>query len=63
MPLESPTSLMFCTRCKGALEPSGSEPHRHICKECGQNYLLVMQLVPVAPMRALMLPEKDDDAG
>jgi predicted amidophosphoribosyltransferase len=60
MPPENPTSLMFCARCKSQLEPSGSEPHRHICKGCGQNYLLVMQLVPVDPMRLPMLPEKND---
>jgi len=63
MPPNNPDSLMSCLQCKGRLEPSGTEPHRHICEGCGQNYLLVMQLVPVPPLRRLLLPEITDDVG
>lgn len=42
------TGLMRCLRCKGTLERSGKEPTRHICSNCGQHFILQMQLVPVA---------------
>lgn len=50
---------MRCLRCKGTeLMRSGREPHRLICNGCGQNFLVVMQLVPVsADDRPLMLEE------
>jgi hypothetical protein len=38
-----------CLKCRGQLDPSGVEVHRHICRECGQNYLAVLQFVPVPP--------------
>lgn len=41
-----------CTYCSGELGPSGVEPHRHICKGCGQNFHLVLQLTPVSPLRS-----------
>lgn len=43
----APTSVMRCLRCKSACQRSGREPHRVVCEGCGQNYLVVMQLVPV----------------
>ena len=50
------SGMMRCTRCKGFLVASGVEPHRHICEACGQNYHLVMRLVPVEPLRQVVLP-------
>ena len=40
-------SLMRCLRCRGRLEKTGREPYRFACGACGQNYMVVMQLVPV----------------
>lgn len=55
---------MVCLRCRGALEPSGSDPCRHICTDCNQNYLLVLQLVPVKPIyRPLLLASSEDDVA
>lgn len=54
------SSVMHCLWCKGFLVASGVEPHRYICERCSQNYHLVMQLVPVEPLRQpvlLGLPE------
>ena len=41
------SSQLRCLRCKGWLEPSGREPYRFICPDCGQHFMAVMQLVPV----------------
>jgi len=27
---------------------SGREPYRYVCSDCGQNFMAVMKLVPVA---------------
>lgn len=59
---DSSANVMQCLRCRGRLEPSGSEPHRHVCSNCGQNYFLVLRLVPVDPLRPPMLPEGKDSA-
>lgn len=40
-----------CLKCRGQLLPSGVEVHRHICKDCGQNYHAVLQFVPVDPIQ------------
>ena len=53
-------SLMLCLRCRGHLAPSGQEPHRFVCEKCGQNFLVVMSLVPVDPVRLPALPEAAD---
>jgi hypothetical protein len=47
-------ALMRCNGCGSDLAPSGQEPHRFICTKCGQNYLAVMQLVPVPPRPPLL---------
>ena len=52
--------LMLCLRCRGHLAPSGQEPHRFICEKCGQNFLAVMLLIPVDPVRLPALPEVGD---
>lgn len=53
---EGNLGVMRCLRCKGRLERSGKEPHRHICSDCGQHYFLQMQLVPVeAPSQIPLL--------
>ena len=60
MAAETMSSMMRCARCKGYLVAHGVEPHRYVCEACGQNYHLVMQLVPVEPLRqpvVLALPE------
>lgn len=51
-------SGMRCLQCQGDLEPSGQEPYRHICVKCGQNYLIVVQMVPVEPLRLPALEAK-----
>lgn len=56
----SDDNLVVCPRCRGRLQASGLEPQRLICEKCGQNYMFVLQLVPVEPARPLMLPEGDD---
>jgi hypothetical protein len=48
-------SSMRCM-CGSDLVPSGQEPHRFVCSKCSQNYLAVMQLVPVPP-RPLLLSQ------
>lgn len=53
----TPSGLMRCTKDRAFLVPSGQEPHRMVCEACGQNYLVVMQLVPVEPLRRVPLPE------
>lgn len=53
----TPCGLMRCTTCRGFLQPSGREPHRYICESCGQNFFVVMQLVPVDPAHRPLLPE------
>lgn len=50
------TSVLRCLRCKGLLEASGVEPHRHICKSCGQNFHLVLQMIPVEPLTPFGVP-------
>jgi len=50
------TGLMRCSKDRASLIQSGQEPHRFVCEVCGQNYLAVMQLVPVEPLRRLQLP-------
>lgn len=54
-----------CPRCKGQLQPSGIEPHRHVCEGCGQHFQAVLQFVPVEPVRRRpeLLLEPGDDAG
>lgn len=59
---EDPTLLMRCSGCRGQLEPSGQEPSRFICSDCGQNFHLVMQLVPVEPLHRPALLESGDNA-
>lgn len=49
-------SVLRCLRCKGLLMASGVEPHRHICGKCGQNYHLVLQIVPVEPLASPAVP-------
>jgi hypothetical protein len=51
---------MCCLRCRGLLLPTGQEPHRFVCEHCGQNYLVVLQLVPVDPLRPLALTDPND---
>ncbi len=42
---------MRCAHClNGDLERSGQEPHRYVCAGCGQNFFLIMSLVPTAPL-------------
>jgi len=51
------SGVMRCTRCRvGLLEPSGREPHRFVCRECGQHFFAVMQLVLVSDDRTEALP-------
>jgi len=54
--------LMRCLRCKSTLERSGKEPTRHVCSNpnCGQHYILQMQLVPVEAPRTTPLLEGSD---
>ena len=52
--------MMVCLRCRHALVPSGQEPHRFVCSDCGQNYFAVMQLVPTEPLRLPALSEAVD---
>ena len=54
---------MWCTQCRGHLVSSGQEPHRFVCEECGQNFLAILQLVPVEPARRPLLTEGDESAG
>ncbi len=57
MPNESSTELMIrCSVDRAFLTQNGQEPHRYICPQCNANYMLVMQLVPVPPLRRLALP-------
>jgi len=44
--------LTRCLRCKDFLTPSGKEPHRLVCPSCGQNFFVVLQLIPVDPRKA-----------
>lgn len=48
---DNEASLTVCLQCKSRLEPSGQEPYRFVCPCCGQNYVLVAQLVPTEPLR------------
>jgi len=50
---------MRCSKDRSTLVQSGQEPHRFVCEACGQNYLVVMQLVPVEPLRRLQLPSEN----
>lgn len=60
---ENSRSVMRCLRCRGLkLERSGKEPHRLICKDCGQNFFAVMQLVPVEPLKRPLLLEEEASA-
>ena len=43
--------LMRCLRCRNVLHQSGREPYRFVCSSCGQNFIAVMQLVPVDSSR------------
>jgi hypothetical protein len=63
MPGETPDSgpLMRCSVCHSFLTQSGQEPHRFVCPKCGQNYHLIVNLVPVDPLRRLALPEGEND--
>ena len=64
-----PTSVPFsdglvrCPRCKGTLQPSGQEPYRHICKDCGGNFRAVLHFVEIAPVvrPVAALPATEDD--
>ena len=58
----SPVSLMRCSSCRNQLSVSGQEPHRFICSGCGQNFHLVMQLVPVEPLRRPPMLGSGEDA-
>jgi len=49
-------SFMRCLRCKGSVLASGSDPTRHTCEDCGQNYRMVLRLEPVDPPRPDTLP-------
>jgi len=51
--------LMRCSKDRATLVQSGQEPHRFVCEACGQNYMVVMQLVPVEPLRRLQLPSEN----
>ena len=63
MPEETASeSLMRCSTCRGLLAQSGLEPHRYICSSCGQNFFLVMRLVPVEPLHRPALLEEGKDA-
>lgn len=44
-----------CEKCRGVLEPSGYEPCRHICKNCGQHYLMMFKFVAVNPPKHSLL--------
>lgn len=45
---EKSVGILRCLRCRGIhLDRSGREPYRMICRDCGQHYHVVMQLVPV----------------
>ncbi len=48
--------LMRCTKDRAFLVQSGQEPTRFICEAGGQNYMVVMQLVPIEPLRRVPLP-------
>lgn len=52
-----------CPQCRGQLLPSGVEPHRHICKDCGQNYHAVLQFHPVEPIHRAALLGSIDASG
>lgn len=54
------SGVMKCLVCSGTLERSGQEPQRLICCVCGQNFLAVLRLVPVEPLRRLELPVGPD---
>ena len=47
---------MRCLQCKGVLQASGQEPYRFVCGDCGQNFVAVLQLMPVDPRRPPELP-------
>ena len=47
--------VMRCLRCKGMLERSGQEPHRYECIKCRQNFILIMQLIPVDSDRPVLV--------
>jgi len=53
-----------CLRCSGRLESTGVSPDRLECSECGQNYLVVVQiqLTPVEPLIRNLLPEESSIA-
>lgn len=41
--------ILRCLRCSSLdIVRSGKEPYRHECVGCGQHYIVVLQLVPVA---------------
>jgi hypothetical protein len=51
-PSESRVGMMRCTRTgctTGMLGPSGQEPYRLICGQCGQNYFVKLTVEPVEP--------------
>ena len=50
---------MRCTKDRSALVQSGQEPHRFVCEKCGQNYMVVMQIVAVEPLRPLQLASEN----
>jgi hypothetical protein len=58
--LPRPEAHMRCLHCKHPLEASGQEPYRYVCSACGQNFVAVMQLVPVEPLRPLQLPAAEE---
>lgn len=56
--------LIRCLRCKETLERSGKEPHRLICPQCNQHYMMQMNLVPVdAPRQVQLLEGIDAERG
>lgn len=51
-------SRIRCLRCSSLrVEASGFDASRHVCSDCGQHYMMVMQMIPVDPPKQDLLLE------
>lgn len=59
------TGNLACLRCKdrSRLQRTGREPYRLECPTCGQNYFVVMQLIPVPSDDRPMLGEPSAESS
>ena len=58
-----PDEVVRCPWCRGRLHPSGQEPQRHICSDCGKNFHAILHFVEVDPLRPLELPPPEEDVN